>query len=50
VWVVHPRSETVTEYRSPEVIRLLQRGDELRAEDLLPGFAYPLEELFAPLG
>ena len=49
VWVVHPRSRTVMEYRSREVIRLLQQDDELRAPDILPEFACPLTELFAPL-
>jgi Uma2 family endonuclease len=47
--VVHPRSRSVTEYRSADVIRLLHEHDELRAEDLLPGFAFALRELFAPL-
>jgi Uma2 family endonuclease len=49
VWVVHPRSRTVTEYRSADVIRLLHEHDELHAKDLLPGFGFPLRELFAPL-
>lgn len=49
VWVVHARTRTVTEYRSADVIRLLHEHDELRAEDILPGFAFPLRELFAPL-
>lgn len=49
VWVVHPRSCTVTEYRSADVIRLLHEHEELRAEDILPEFVFPLRELFAQL-
>ena len=49
VWGVHPRSRTVMEYRSRDVIRLLRQGDALHAEDILPGFVYALNELFAPL-
>ena len=49
VWVEHPRSRTVTEYRSADVILLLHEHDDLRAEDFLPGFTFPLSELFAPL-
>ncbi len=49
VWLVHPRSRTVTEYRSADVIRLLHVDDVLSADDIIPGFRLPLTELFSPL-
>jgi Uma2 family endonuclease len=47
VWVVDPQREIVVSYRqllSPEV---LGGDDRLAAEDLLPGFAVPVREVFA---
>jgi Uma2 family endonuclease len=36
VWVVHPRSRTVTEYRSADIIRLLHEDEDLSADDIVP--------------
>lgn len=46
VWVVNPRSERVTVYRSASQIRSLKRGEVLSGEDVLPGFELALDELF----
>jgi len=46
VWVVDPRRETVTVYRSRDDIRILGREDELEAPDVLPGFRVEISELF----
>ncbi len=46
VWVVRPRTRTVTVYRSLTQIRVLTAKDALTGEDLLPGFSVPVEELF----
>lgn len=46
-WVVHPQEQYVLVYRSatsPQ--RLLVVGDSLDGEDIVPGFTYPLAELF----
>ena len=47
VWVLKPKSETVTVYRSRTDIKLLTRNDTLTGEDVVEGFACPVEELFA---
>jgi Uma2 family endonuclease len=46
VWVLAPEAKTVTVYRPDGSARLLREGDALDGEDLLPGLAIPLEELF----
>lgn len=46
VWVVNPKSRTVTVHRSATEIGILTAGDELRAEDLLPGFHCRVGEMF----
>jgi Uma2 family endonuclease len=46
VWYVHPRRRQVRVYRSPEQVETLGIGDVLRDEEILPGFALPLSELF----
>ena len=48
VWVVDPKTRTVTVCRSPDDLRILSRDDALETPDLLPGFRLPLAELFAP--
>lgn len=48
VWVVDPKTRTVTAYRSPRDIRILSGDDVLEAEDLLPGLRLALADLFAP--
>jgi Uma2 family endonuclease len=47
VWVVVPPFEQVVIYRADGSVSLLQVGDTLTDESLLPGFALPLAELFA---
>lgn len=46
VWVVDPRTRSITVYRSPAEIRLLRRGDTLDGGNVVPGFRLPVEELF----
>ncbi|MGH7572915.1 MAG: Uma2 family endonuclease [Gemmatimonadota bacterium] len=46
VWVVDPRTRSVTVYRSRKEIRLLNEDDELDGEDVLPGFRVGLKEIF----
>ncbi len=46
VWVVRPRFKTVTVYRSSNDVRILGRQDTLDGEDVIPGFAVPLREIF----
>lgn len=48
VWVVDPPREQVVVYRADGTVSVLALGDTLRGETLLPGFAFPLLELFAP--
>lgn len=45
VWVVDPQNRTVTVYRQ-DGVAVLRGGDVLDGEDVLPGFALPLEELW----
>jgi Uma2 family endonuclease len=46
VWVVDPVNRTVTVH-SPGGTRVLRGGDELSGQDVLPGFALSLEDLWA---
>jgi Uma2 family endonuclease len=46
VWVVAPRPRTVTVYRPDGSARLVCEPGGLEGEDVLPGFALPLAELF----
>ena len=46
VWVVDAEARTVVEYRSLLSPRTLLPGDVLEAEDMLPGFALDVAELF----
>jgi Uma2 family endonuclease len=46
VWVVEPRTRSVTIYRSREEIRLLAGDEEIDGEDVLPGFRTSLPEFF----
>lgn len=46
VWVVDPKSRTVTVYRPDGTANVLKPKDTLTGEDVLPGFAYPLAKLF----
>ena len=46
VWVLEPRSKTVTVYRSERDIVLYTPEDTLSGEDVVPGFACPVLQLF----
>ena len=46
VWVLEPRSKTVTVYRSETDITLLTRNDTLSGEDVVEGFTCQVAELF----
>lgn len=46
VWIVEPRRKTVLVYRDPSHFEELRRGDVLRGEGVLGGFALVLEDLF----
>jgi len=47
VWVVDPRRELVSVYRADGSQAMLGNGDVLDGGDVLPGFSFPLAELFA---
>ncbi len=46
IWVVHPKTQTITVYRSLSNIRVLTLDDSLEGEEVLPGFTVPLKEIF----
>ena len=46
VWVLEPRSKTVTVYRSETDITLLTRNDTLTGEDVIEGFSCQVAKLF----
>jgi Uma2 family endonuclease len=46
VWIIRPRTRTVTVYRSREDIRLLTAEETLEGGDVLPGFSVPVREIF----
>ena len=46
VWVLKPRSKTVTVYRSETEIALLTQNDILSGEDVIEGFTCQVAELF----
>ena len=48
-WVINPAERNALVYRTPEADRLLRVTDALDGEDVLPGFRFPLAELFAEL-
>jgi Uma2 family endonuclease len=49
VWVVYPRGRSVTVYKSLDDVRILTGNSMLDGGEVLPGFSYPLAELFAGL-
>jgi Uma2 family endonuclease len=49
VWIVDPRTRTVQVFTSPTASILLQEGDTLAGDPVLPGFSLPLAALFAEL-
>jgi Uma2 family endonuclease len=46
VWLVDPRTGTVTVYRSRSRINVLVLGDKLSGEDVVEGFTLPVAEIF----
>jgi Uma2 family endonuclease len=46
VWVIAPQAKTVTVYRADGSARLLREQEHLAGEDVLPGLAISLAELF----
>lgn len=46
VWLVDPRTRTVTVYRSRTRITVLGIGDALPGEDVVEGFSIPVAEIF----
>ena len=46
VWVVDPDAQTVTVFRSLTNVYTVGPDDELTAEEVIPGFAVRLTELF----
>lgn len=47
VWVVDPRTRSVTAYRSRTDVRVLTGSDSLGGYDVLPGFRLRVSDLFA---
>jgi Uma2 family endonuclease len=47
VWVVSPKMETVTVYRSTTDIDVLAGNETLDGEDVIPGFKLSIAEIFA---
>lgn len=46
VWIVHPRTRTITIYRSLDDVRVLTANDTMDGGDVLPGFAVAVKEIF----
>jgi Uma2 family endonuclease len=46
VWVIYPSTNKIYDYNSPTQVRILQLGDELDGEEIIPGFHIPLSALF----
>ncbi len=46
IWVVYPPTKTVVEYRKRGGLPRLGIDDALQGNDVLPGFSYPLKQLF----
>jgi Uma2 family endonuclease len=47
VFVVHPRTRTVTAYRADGSARILRSGDNLDGDDVVIEFSLPVDELFS---
>jgi Uma2 family endonuclease len=48
VWVIYPSTSKIYVYDSPTRVRILQPGDELDGEGIIPRFRVPLSTLFEP--
>lgn len=49
VWVIHPQEEYVLVYHSPNPDILLKSNDLLDGEEVIPGFSFPISNLFQKL-
>lgn len=49
VWVINPEEQYVLVYHKPQPDKLLQITDHLDGEDIIPGFALAVSELFMEL-
>jgi Uma2 family endonuclease len=49
VWVADPRPRTVAIHRPGQPVAMLGVGDTLTADEIIPGFAVPVAELFEDL-
>lgn len=45
-WVIEPKTKKIHVYKSPTEVRILSETDSLTGEDVVPGFAIPVSELF----
>ena len=45
-WLIQPRRSRVFVFRPDRPVETLEQGDVLRGDDVLPGFALPVSELF----
>ena len=45
-WIINPDTESVEVCHAPDQRKLLAPGDDLEGEHLLPGFRYPIADLF----
>jgi Uma2 family endonuclease len=46
VWIVNPRTRSITVYRSRSQVQILGSKDTLAGEDVLPGFSVSVAEIF----
>jgi Uma2 family endonuclease len=49
VWVIYPGTKKIYVYDSATRVRVLQLGDELDGEDVIPGFRIAVSSLFGPV-
>jgi Uma2 family endonuclease len=49
LWIIYPKTKTIYTIRHGGAIRRLTESDQLTGEDVLPGFACPVAELFMGL-
>jgi Uma2 family endonuclease len=47
IWLVDPEKTTITVIASGKSTKVLQAGDTLDGDDVLPGFSVPVAEIFA---
>jgi len=46
VWVVYPKTQTVTVYRSLKDVQVLRADEIISGEDVLPGFEHEVSKIF----